>query len=327
MALNCSLLTAHCSLKKNLLAFSAGIDSSALFFLLLENNINFDIAIVDYGVREESKEEVKLAKFLAQEHKLYCHTIQAPQFDSHFEQKAREFRYEYFDSLVLTEGYDNVLTAHQLNDQLEWLLMRLTKGAGVSELIGLEEVSKRKNYTLVRPLLAYSKEELLQYLNDNGYPYFVDESNADEKYERNRFRKAFSDPLLAEFQEGIKRSFDYLRNDKSQLEKGFENIYAEKSLRVLKLHDLNTKTKAADITLKSLGYLLSSAQREEIAKETSLVIGGEWAIEIVDDLLYIAPYEKVDMPKKFKEQCRILKIPAKIRAYCFKEKIEIQDLP
>ncbi len=312
--------------KKNLLAFSAGVDSSALFFLLIQYNINFDIAIVDYGVREESKEEVKLAKSLAKEHKLYCHTIQAPQFDSHFEQKAREFRYEYFDSLVLTEGYDNVLTAHQLNDQLEWLLMRLTKGAGVSELIGLEEVSQRTNYTLLRPLLAYSKEELLQYLDDNGYPYFVDESNADEKYERNRFRKAFSDPLLAEFKEGIQRSFDYLRNDKSQLEKGFENIYAEKSLRVLKLHDLNTKTKAADITLKSLGYLLSSAQREEIAKETSLVIGGEWAIEIVDDLLYIAPYETVNMPKKFKEQCRVLKIPQKIRAYCFKEQIALSLL-
>ncbi|MEA1879510.1 MAG: ATP-binding protein, partial [Campylobacterota bacterium] len=44
--------------KKNLLAFSAGIDSSALFFLLLENNIKFDIAIVDYNIRDQSKKEV-----------------------------------------------------------------------------------------------------------------------------------------------------------------------------------------------------------------------------------------------------------------------------
>ena len=51
--------------QKNLLAFSAGIDSSALFFLLLEQNIPFDIAIVNYNQREQSKEEVSYAKELA----------------------------------------------------------------------------------------------------------------------------------------------------------------------------------------------------------------------------------------------------------------------
>jgi len=108
--------------KKNLLAFSAGIDSSALFFLLLEKNIKFDIAIVDYNIREQSKIEVKHAKVLAKKHKLFCHHIQAPTFKTNFEKKARDFRYEFFDSLVSIEGYDNILTAHQLNDQLEWLL-------------------------------------------------------------------------------------------------------------------------------------------------------------------------------------------------------------
>jgi len=182
--------------RKNLLAFSAGVDSSALFFLLLENNIKFDIAIVNYGIREQSKDEVAHAKKLAKKYKLFCHSIMAPTFSSHFEKQARDFRYEFFDSLVTIEGYDNILTAHQLNDQLEWLLMRLTKGAGVSELLGLEPLSKRKNYTLVRPLLPYAKEELLSYLKTNNFPYFIDESNSDEKYERNRFRHQFSDTLI-----------------------------------------------------------------------------------------------------------------------------------
>ena len=146
---------------KNLLAFSAGVDSSALFFLLLKHNIKFDIAIVDYGVREQSKKEVMHAKALARQYKLFCHNVKAPQFESHFEEKARTFRYEFFDALVTVEGYDNLLTAHQLNDQLEWFLMRLTKGAGVSELLGLEACSQRKNYTLMRPLLEHSKQELL----------------------------------------------------------------------------------------------------------------------------------------------------------------------
>jgi len=308
--------------KKNLFAFSAGIDSSALFFLLLENNIKFDIAIVDYGIRTQSKEEIAHAKALAKKHKLFCHTIQAPTFTSHFEKQARDFRYEFFESLVTIEGYDNILTAHQLNDQLEWLLMRLSKGAGVSELLGLEPITKKENYTLLRPLLSYTKEELLAYLHANDYPYFVDESNTDEKYERNKFRKQFSDALLTEYKEGISRSFDYLRQDKEALENAFEILYATKELRIIKLHNIHAKTKAADLTLKKLGYLLSAPQRKEIEKETSLVIGGEWAIELQDTLLYVCPYITADMPKKFKEICRVNKIPTKIRPYTFQENID-----
>ncbi|KYJ86111.1 tRNA lysidine(34) synthetase TilS [Sulfurovum riftiae] len=313
--------------KKNLLAFSAGIDSSALFFLLLENNIPFDIALVNYGTRPESNKEEEHAKALAKKYGKKCYTTKAPVFKTHFEANARKFRYDFFETLIAEHGYDTLLTAHQLNDQLEWLFMRLTKGAGLSELIGLEPVSKRDGYTLIRPLLEYSKEELLDYLEIHNYPYFIDDSNSNEKYERNRFRKAFSDPLISQFREGIKRSFSYLRDDKKLLESGFETLFAEKQLRIIKLRQTSSKVKAADLTLKKLGYLLSSAQREEIAREKSLVIGGEWAIEIEDDLLYVAPYVTTDMPKEFKEKCRVKRIPPKIRAYLYRENIDLTILP
>ncbi len=309
--------------KKNLLAFSAGVDSSALFFLLIDNNISFDIALVNYGTRKNSDKEETHAKALAAKYNLTCYTIKAPTFTTHFERHARDFRYNFFETLINEHGYDTLLTAHQLNDQLEWLLMRLTKGAGVSELIGLEPVTQRKNYTLLRPLLEYSKDELLEYLETNQYPYFIDESNSDEKYERNHFRKAFSDPLLAKYKEGIQRSFEYLRKDKESLEKEFETIYTEKALRVIKLHSKAAKVKAADLALKELGYLLSAPQRLETEKEDSLVIGGKWAIELQGDQLYIVPYVTANMPKEFKEECRIKKIPVKIRPYLFKENIYI----
>ena len=320
-----SLLTAHCSLltKKNLLAFSAGIDSSALFFLLLENSIKFDIAIVDYGVRAQSKEEVAHAKKLAKKYKLFCHTIEAPGFTNDFEKQARDFRYGFFDSLVTVEGYDNLLTAHQLNDQLEWFLMRLSRGAGIGELIGLEAVTQRKNYTLIRPLLSCSKEELLHYLDTNHYPYFTDESNNDNKYERNRFRHQFADALIAEYKEGIARSFEYLKRDKEKLDSDFEVVVNKKELYIIQLHSANAKVRATDLALKRVGYLLSASQRKEVEKEESLVIGGEWAVELQDDLLYIAPYQTTVMTKEFKEQCRTAKIPKKIRPYLFQENIQL----
>ncbi len=311
------------SLKKNLLAFSAGVDSSALFFMLLEKGIPFDIALVNYGTRENSDTEEEHAKELSEKYKLTCHTIKAAKFTTHFEKNAREFRYSFFEKLIKEHNYDTLITAHQLNDQLEWLLMRLAKGAGTSELIGLEELSQREGYRLIRPLLEYSKDELLHYLQINNYPYFVDESNSDERYERNRFRKQFSDSLIDKYKDGIKRSFEYLKKDKKSLEKEFEVLYTEKEFRVIKLHSLTAKVKASDLALKKLGYLLSAQQRKEIENQNSLVIGGKWAIELQNNLLYIAPYIAIDMTKKFKELCRTKKIPKKIRPYIFQENINI----
>ncbi len=313
--------------KKNLLAFSAGIDSSALFFLLLENDIPFDIALVNYGTRPESNKEEEHAKALAKKYGKKCYTTKAPVFKTHFEANARKFRYDFFETLIAEHGYDTLLTAHQLNDQLEWFFMRLTKGAGLSELVGLEPVSKRNGYTLIRPLLEYSKEELLDYLETNNHPYFIDNSNSNEKYERNRFRKDFSDPLISQFREGIKRSFSYLRDDKKLLESGFETVLSEKKLHIIKMKQPSAKVKAADLILKKLGYLLSAAQRKEIEKENSLVIGGKWTLETEDDLLYIAPYTTTDMPKEFKELCRVKRIPVKIRAYLYQEDIDPKILP
>ncbi len=327
---NKSFLISHFSFligKKNLLAFSAGVDSSALFFLLIQNRIVFDIALVNYGTRENSYKEELHAKALAKKYNLTCYTVKAPEFTTHFEKNARDFRYDFFEDLIEKHDYDNLLTAHQLNDQLEWLLMRLTKGAGTSELIGLEPVSQRKNYILLRPLLKYSKDELLEYLKVNDYPYFIDESNNNDKYERNRFRKSFSDPLIAQYRDGIRRSFDYLRKDKEHLEKEFETICTEKELRVIELHSATAKVKAVDLTLKELGYLLSASQRREVEEKNSLVIGGKWAIELQKCKLYISPHLTRNMPKQFKEQCRVLKLPSKIRPYIFKENINPLLIP
>lgn len=304
---------------KNLLAFSAGVDSSALFFLLLEYHIPFDIALVNYGLREESIQEEAYAITLAKQHHLHIYTKKAPVFEKNFEKHARDFRYDFFDQIMKKHHYNNLITAHQLNDQLEWLLMRLCKGAGTTELLGLESLSKRKGYTLVRPILHHSKEELLNYLKNNKYHYFIDKSNSEEQYERNYFRNNFSDMLIKNYKEGIQKSLIYLKEDQEYLMKGYKEIFHYKKLYVLKINNHHIKTRVIDQYLKKLGYLLSSAQRTELKKENSMVIGGVWAVAMIENKIYIAPYQKVVMPKKFKEACRTLKIPAKVRSYIYSE--------
>ncbi len=316
------LPTSYFLLRKNLLAFSGGVDSSALFFLLLEHGIPFDIALVNYGTREQSDAEEAHAKALAARYGLKCYTTRAPQFTNDFEKRARDFRYAFFEKLIAEHGYDTLLTAHQLNDRMEWFLMRLSRGAGVRELTGMEAVEERGGYTLVRPLLATPRSRLLAWLRENEYPFFFDESNADPRHERNRFRVTYSDKLIEAYGEGIARSFTYLEQDKALLDSLYETVLVHKALRIVRLHHPKALVTAADTILKELGYLLSAAQRQEISKQESLVIGGLWAVEVEGNHLHIAPFRTDTMPKPFKEQCRRLGIPPKIRPYLYAEEID-----
>ena len=83
MIINTDILTN----KKNLLAFSAGVDSTALFLLLIQNNISFDIAIVNYNLRDESKDEVDYAKELALKYNKQCFIKEVILDNSNFEKK------------------------------------------------------------------------------------------------------------------------------------------------------------------------------------------------------------------------------------------------
>ena len=178
--------------QKNLLAFSAGIDSSALFFLLIEKDIPFDIAIVNYNLRAQSNDEVSYAKELAKKYNKEIFIFDTIiENSSNFEKKARDIRYTFFEEIINKHSYETLITAHQLNDKLEWFMMQLSKGAGLVELIGFNEFEHKENYQIYKPLLNITKDELIIYLQKNSYKYFIDESNFDEKYKRNFFRHNF----------------------------------------------------------------------------------------------------------------------------------------
>ncbi|APW66636.1 tRNA lysidine(34) synthetase TilS [Poseidonibacter parvus] len=313
---------------KNLLAFSAGIDSSALFFLLLEKDIDFDIAIVNYNTRDESKEELQYAKDLAKKYnkKIFYKEVEL-QSKSNFEKTARDIRYSFFKEIIQNNNYEILITAHQLNDKLEWFLMQLSKGAGLIELIGFNEFEIKDTYKIYKPLLTISKEELENYLQKRDIKYFIDSSNSDEKYKRNYFRHNFSDRFLDEYKDGIINSFIYLQEDIKSLNFKNKAIIEIEELEVFKnLDDDNLNIRIIDLSLKKRGVLLSKAQRKEILKQKSIVISNKISITIEDDYIWICPKSLKTMDKKFKEKCRILKIPKNIRAYVKEKEIEVKNL-
>jgi len=303
---------------KNLLAFSAGIDSTALFFMMLAQNIPFDIAIVDYQQRQQSKEEVIYATQLAHRYNKKCFISQYPSDLKFSEKEARDYRHNFFHEIMINDQYKALFTAHQLNDKLEWFLMQLTKGAGLTELIGMESLSYKEHYQIQKPLLSLSKKTLQNYLDENKIKYFIDSSNYDEKYKRNYFRHNFSDELIEKFESGIGKSFEYLENDNRSL---LKEVVVSKN-KELSTYDFNGDTNIAlriiDKELKQRGIIISNATREEIATQKSLVVSHKIAITITENKIFIAPFISETMDKKFKERCRIAKIPINIRAYIYR---------
>ena len=106
---------------------------------------------------------------------------------------ARELRYQWFDELLKTKGYDYVLTAHHADDSLETFLINLSRGTGIDGLSGIPEVNEK----VVRPLLPFSQEEILGYANSENIKWREDSSNASTKYLRNKIRHQIV-PILKE---------------------------------------------------------------------------------------------------------------------------------
>ena len=314
--------------QKNLLAFSAGVDSVALFFLLLEQNISFDIAIVDYNLRAQSKDEISYAEELALKYNksIFIQDITLKN-NSNFEKTARDIRYKFFEEIILEDSYEILITAHQLNDKLEWFLMQLSKGAGLVELIGFNEFEQKNNYKIYKPLLNITKDELENYLKMNNHKYFIDESNFDEKYKRNFFRHNFSNLFLQNFSSGVKKSFEYLQNDLNSLNIQNEPIKKIEELEIfLNQKDDNLNIRTIDLSLKKRGVLLSSAQRNEILKQKEITISHKINISILENYIWIAPNCSETIDKKSKEKYRTNKIPKNIRTYIFCKNIDLKML-
>jgi len=300
---------------KNLLAFSAGVDSTALFFILLSKNIKFDVAIVNYNQRVQSVDEINYAKKLCKLYNKRCFVKEFPTNMVFSEKSARDFRYSFFEELIKYEKYKYLLTAHQLNDKFEWFLMQMSKGAGVTELLGVIDFEKRDNYTIIRPLLELTKKELIEYLDKQNLKYFIDKSNFDEKYKRNHIRVKYSDKFLEEYSQGVKNSFKYLQIDyKSLLEN--TSKFTKDELTIFEYNgDDNIAIKLIDKELKVRGILITKDTRDEILKQREIIISDKIAISITQFQIWIVPKCNEVMTKDFKEKCRINRVPKNIRSY------------
>ena len=302
---------------KNLLAFSHGVDSTALFYLLDEAGVKFDLAIVDYNVRAQSKDEVASARHLASKFNKLIYVKSVRLGASNFEHEARAARYDFFAEICRERGYENLILAHQFDDKFEWFLMQLGRGAGLSELLGMQEIEVREDYVIARPLLSVRKCGLERFLRERNLKYFTDETNLTGRFKRGFIRAKFSEPFLNEYFGGVKKSFEFLVADSLNLAPEISNPAA----KIYLIKRGTNELRGIDLACKRLGLVLSSAQRNECARclenGASCVLGSKVAVGADKNFILVTPYVKAAMDKKFKEACRTLKIPPINRGFLF----------
>ncbi len=302
---------------QNLLAFSHGVDSTALFYLLDEAGVKFDLAIVDYNVRAQSKDEVASARDLAAKFskQIYVKSVQLG--ESNFEHEARAARYEFFAEICRERGYENLILAHQFDDKFEWFLMQLGRGAGLNELLGMQELEAREDYAVIRPLLGVRKCELERFLRKRNLKYFTDETNLTDRFKRGFIRAKFSGPFLDEYFSGVKKSFEFLAADALNLAPEISNP----APKIYLIKRGPSELRGVDLACKRLGLVLSAAQRNECARclenSSGCVLGGKVAVGADEKFILVTPYTKAAMDKKFKEACRRLAVPPINRGFLF----------
>lgn len=175
--------------KTYLIAVSGGPDSMALLNMLYLLKYRLVICHVNYHKRKESSfEEKKICEY-AKERGIPVHVLDASQSqcEGNFQAWARELRYHFFKKQYLSYQADGLFVAHHQDDLLETYIMQKNRQSLVS-YYGIKEESEILQMKIIRPLLSFTKEELLKYCQSNQVFYSVDSSNLSDGYTRNKIR-------------------------------------------------------------------------------------------------------------------------------------------
>jgi len=204
------------------LACSYGPDSMVLLNLLSKEKYNIIVAHVNHKLRKESDEEYKLLKEYCKQNNLIFESMDIKDFPKgNMEANARDIRYDFFRKIVKKHDAKYLFTAHHGDDLTETVLMRLIRGASFKAYGGFEKIIKYKDYTLVRPLIYLTKEEITHYADTNNIPYAIDHTNEHEDMTRNRIRK-FILPELKKENKNIHKKFIKFNEMISEYENYFD---------------------------------------------------------------------------------------------------------
>lgn len=233
-----------------LIAVSGGVDSMALlhFFVQIKEKwgIKVEAVHVDHMLRgEASAKDRAFVQRYCDNHKIHLHAkaIPIPEImaleNGNTQLICRRERYQYFKEVMQKTNASKLVTAHHADDQLESVLMALTKNATINSMQGIRPQRFFAGKSLIRPFLTVTKSEIREYLLRQGLDYREDASNFKDTYVRNRFRHHVVPLLEAEnprVTEQVIHFTEQLQEDDAYLMTLAEDVFS----RTVKKLDENT---------------------------------------------------------------------------------------
>ena len=227
-----------------LLALSGGADSVCLFHLLHEGGYRFAAAHINHGIRgKEADRDEEFCRALCDGCGVKLHVLRrdvptlARESGESLEETARVVRYSFFDEVMRENGIPVLLTAHNADDNAETLLLSLARGCSPSGACGIAPVRKLAFGRVERPLLPYSKREIVAFCREGGHEFVTDSTNSDISYPRNRVRANILPELEAinpQLLSAIARFTEAQREDCAYLDSLAEKYSEELDLSVLR---------------------------------------------------------------------------------------------
>lgn len=234
---------------RSIIAVSGGIDSMVLLHLAQAANLKIAVANCNFNLRgAESDADSDFVKVYADQHsiELFATSFDTSKFAKEHklstQMAARELRYFWFEEIRQENKFDYILTAHHLDDNLETFLINLSRGSGIDGLLGIPAISN----AIVRPLLPFGRDRILNYAQENNISWREDSSNADDHYLRNAIRHKITPELknlTGNFMQSFQNTQQYLKQTQSMAKDASVLVYKQ----VVEVEEETIKIKLSEL--------------------------------------------------------------------------------
>lgn len=169
-------------------AFSGGPDSIFLTEGLIKLGYKPLLIYINYHDSPTVYIEEKIVKQYSQINrlKLIEHEVNIPD-NVNFEDEARKIRYKFFSDVIKIHPNKFILTAHHKNDDIETMILQINRN-NIVDYYGLKEKNDIFGVTVIRPILNYTKLEIIEYLTKNNIYFYDDPTNYEQERQRNILR-------------------------------------------------------------------------------------------------------------------------------------------
>lgn len=184
-------LTALVPKEKLVVASSGGVDSQVLLHMLWEAGYTEVLCVYcDHGLRQDTSVDWDCVRAAAKQYGFIARRVslkKALKSVGNFENAARDARYMVLEETRHEFGASYIVTAHHGDDLAESQLQHWVRGSGLYGMIGIREKDEERH--LLRPLLSWSKKDILRHAKARGITFHEDSTNQDQKISRNALRK------------------------------------------------------------------------------------------------------------------------------------------